>query len=96
MNGIGEETCDSILLYAFERPVFVVDAYTKRIFSRHRLFKDESSYEEVQKYFMDNLPGDTGLYNEYHALIVRLGKEYCKKRPRCGLCPLKDMKITCK
>jgi len=96
VNGIGPETCDSILLYAFGRPLFVVDAYTKRIFSRHGLFEKEAGYADVQKVFMDNLRRKIGLFNEYHALIVRLGKELCRKEPRCGACPLKGLKITCK
>lgn len=89
VNGIGQETCDSILLYAFERPVFVVDAYTKRVFSRHGFFKEGAPYEDVQKFFMNNLPKRAKLYNEYHALIVRLAKDFCKKTPRCESCPLK-------
>jgi len=92
VNGVGPETCDSILLYAFQRPAFVVDAYTKRIFSRHRFFRPDAGYEEVQKIFTANLPVDIKVYNEYHALIVRLGKEYCRKKPKCGKCPLKDVK----
>lgn len=91
VNGVGPETCDSILLYAFNRPVFVVDAYTKRVFSRHGLFSDTAGYDEVQKIFMDNLPRDKGLFNEYHALIVRLAKEICKTRPDCAACPLKGV-----
>ena len=87
--GIGPETCDSILLYAFKRPVFVVDAYTKRVFARHRTFGEGADYNEVQKIFMHNLPSGQRLYNEYHALIVRLGKEACKKRPNCKICPIK-------
>jgi len=89
INGIGPETCDSILLYAFGRPVFVVDAYTKRIFSRHHAFSHDASYESVQAFFMDVLPPEKKIFNEYHALIVRLGKDYCKKAPQCGICPLK-------
>lgn len=88
VNGIGPETCDSILLYAFSRPVFVVDAYTKRIFSRHKLCRADAGYDGLQKQFMENLPKDAGLFNEYHALIVRLGKEHCRTKPRCGECPL--------
>ncbi|MCM8790164.1 MAG: endonuclease III domain-containing protein [Candidatus Omnitrophica bacterium] len=88
VNGIGPETCDSILLYAFRRPIFVVDAYTKRIFSRHGLFETGSSYDHIQKIFMDSLLPDHILYNEYHALIVRLGKEHCRKCPNCAECPL--------
>ena len=89
VNGIGPETADSILLYALECPVFVVDAYTKRIFSRHGFFPESAGYHEVQRYFVDRLPCDAGLYNEYHALIVRLAKERCAKRAgRCELCAL--------
>lgn len=89
VNGIGPETADSILLYAGGLPVFVVDAYTKRIFSRHGLVVDSASYHEVQEYFEARLPQDSTLYNEYHALIVRVAKDYCKPRtPDCAGCPL--------
>ena len=89
VNGIGPETADSILLYAANRPYFVVDAYTKRVFGRHGLIADGAVYHEVQQLFMGNLPADVRLYNEYHALIVRIGKERCKKnRPLCAGCPL--------
>lgn len=92
VKGIGPETADSILLYALGMPTFVVDAYTHRIFSRHRLIDEEFGYEELQAYFMDRLPSDPQLYNEYHALLVRLGKEFCKKKnPRCEECPLNGM-----
>jgi len=89
VNGIGPETCDSILLYAFGRPVFVVDAYTKRVFSRHGFFDEDLGYAEVQSIFMKNLRRETAVFNEYHALIVRLAKEFCRTRPKCGSCPLK-------
>lgn len=89
VNGIGPETCDSILLYAFNRPVFVVDAYTKRVLSRHGILKPGSGYEDFQKVFMDNLPHDSAVFNEYHALIVRLAKDFCRTRPRCTGCPLR-------
>lgn len=89
VKGIGPETADSILLYALELPSFVVDAYTHRIFSRHRLIPEEIGYEELRAFFMDRLPEDPALYNEYHALLVRLGKTFCKKtRPHCSDCPL--------
>jgi endonuclease-3 related protein len=89
VNGIGPETADAILLYAGEKPFFVVDAYTKRIFSRHGLISVKADYNAVQGLFMDNLPRDTRVYNEYHALIVRVGKERCKKSiPSCSGCPL--------
>ncbi|MBI5563035.1 MAG: endonuclease III domain-containing protein [Deltaproteobacteria bacterium] len=90
INGIGPETADSILLYAAGRPEFVSDAYTKRIFSRHGLVAGDADYEEVKALFMDNLPSDARLFNEYHALIVKTGKDYCKSRkPDCANCALK-------
>lgn len=89
VNGIGPETADSILLYAANNPAFVVDAYTKRIFTRHRLTKKDVEYHELQKLFTRNLEADSVLYNEYHALIVMTGKEFCKtKEPLCAKCPL--------
>jgi endonuclease-3 related protein len=91
VNGIGPETADSILLYALGCPTFVVDAYTKRIFSRHGFFPETADYHEVQKYFTDRLPKDVQLYNEYHALIVRLAKDRClKKAGQCKLCLLME------
>jgi len=89
VNGIGPETADSILLYAGGKPVFVIDAYTKRIFSRHFLMGGERDYAAYQKLMMKRLPHKRQLFNEYHALIVRTGKEFCWKRnPRCSECPL--------
>ena len=89
VNGIGPETADSILLYAANMPYFVVDAYTRRIFSRHGFISGKADYHEVQQLFMNNLTADVRLYNEYHALIVRVGKECCgKSRPLCTGCPL--------
>jgi len=93
VKGIGPETADSILLYAGEKPVFVVDAYTKRIFSRHRYIRDGADYSEVQELFMKNLPKDVVLFNEYHALIVELGKNLCKSnKPLCNVCPIEGVK----
>ena len=90
VNGIGEETADSILLYALNKPVFVVDAYTKRFSSRHGLTPEDSDYQAVQRFFTQNLESSVQLFNEYHALIVRLAKEYClKSKPKCAVCPLK-------
>jgi endonuclease-3 related protein len=92
VQGIGRETADSILLYGGNHPVFVVDAYTHRIFSRHGLVPEESDYDSIQEQFMDTLPADSALFNQYHALLVRLGKEYCKKsKPLCDFCPLKGV-----
>ena len=88
VNGIGPETADSILLYAARKPFFVIDAYTRRIFSRHGLIDANAPYDQLQRFFMSGLPRRVKLYNEYHALIVRAGKELCKKRPLCGQCPL--------
>lgn len=92
VKGIGPETADSILLYAANHPIFVVDAYTHRILSRHDLIYAECGYHELQELFMDNLPADTQLYNEYHALLVRVGNRYCKKTsPECDRCPLQGI-----
>ncbi len=88
VKGIGPETADSILLYAFNKPIFVIDAYTKRIFSRHNIIRDDMPYHDIQNLFMKNLPNKIQLFNEYHALIVRLGKEFCKKTPTCNKCPI--------
>jgi endonuclease-3 related protein len=86
--GVGDETADSILLYAMNRRVFVIDAYTLRIGSRHGLFSDKTSYEEAQALITGKMRRDTGYYNEYHALLVWIGNRYCKPRPRCAACPL--------
>ena len=89
VKGIGEETADSILLYAGGQPVAVVDAYTRRIFRRHRLAKGDESYARLQRYVVDHLRGDARLYNEAHALLVAVGKRYCHTRhPDCACCPL--------
>ncbi|MBG0775473.1 MAG: endonuclease III domain-containing protein [Desulfovibrionaceae bacterium] len=89
VKGVGQETADSILLYALNKPVFVVDAYTRRLCNRHGLVAEEADYREVQELFMDCLEEDVNLFNEYHALIVRTAKEWCRKtRPRCSECPL--------
>lgn len=89
LPGIGPETADSILLYAAGYPVFVVDAYTKRILHRLGLLPDEKAgYEEVQELFEKELPRDPKLYGEYHALLVRHAKDHCRTRPRCPGCPL--------
>ncbi len=89
VGGIGFETADSILLYALGRPIFVVDAYTHRLCTRHGFLPEEAGYEEMQEFFTDALPLDIPLYNEYHALIVRTLGTYCKKSsPLCTKCPL--------
>jgi len=91
INGIGPETADSIVLYAAHKPVFVVDAYTVRVLRRHRLVPEETSYDEVQELLTLSLPQDVELFNEFHALFVRVGKEQCKKKsPLCAGCPLED------
>lgn len=90
--GVGKETCDSILLYALSKPVFVVDAYTKRIGVRHKLFGHKATYEEIKKRFQDGIDRDVKTYNEFHALLVRVGKEKCKKNePLCNTCPLGNL-----
>ncbi len=87
LKGVGPETADSILLYALNKPFFVIDAYTKRIFER--LGYKKENYDEWQELFMNDLPKDVKLFNEYHALLVELGKNYCKKKPVCGECSIK-------
>jgi endonuclease-3 related protein len=91
VHGVGQETADSILLYAAGKPVFVIDAYTRRILSRIGLGPEKDSYAGCQAFFMDNLTADTELFNEYHALLVRLGKDVCRRRPLCPQCCLNDM-----
>lgn len=93
VKGIGPETADSILLYAAGKPTFVIDAYTHRLLCRHGLAPEEDAdYHEMQGLFLDSLPPSATLFNEYHALIVRTGKEFCKKsKPRCAACPLAEM-----
>jgi len=88
IKGIGPETADSILLYAGNMPSFVIDAYTHRIFSRHDLIPEECTYDEMKSFFEDNLPQDVKLYNEYHALLVNIGKTFCKPKKLCEHCPL--------
>jgi endonuclease-3 related protein len=89
LTGIGPETADSMLLYALGRKIFVVDAYTRRIFSRHGLIDADGSYDNIQKIIQQNLPASSRLFNEYHALLVRVGKTYCRKNdPLCDACPL--------
>jgi len=89
LPGLGKETVDTILLYACRKPVFVVDAYTRRIFSRYGLLPEEVSYDRTQRLFSDHLPPDVGLFNDYHAQIVRLGKTACRKSPLCDRCPIR-------
>jgi endonuclease-3 related protein len=94
IKGLGKETVDSILLYAGNFPIFVVDAYTYRILHRHSLVPEEATYEEIQALFMENLPQDHQLFNEFHALLVACGKNLCKKKePLCETCPLKTINI---
>jgi endonuclease-3 related protein len=90
IHGVGPETADDMLLYAFERPVFVVDAYTRRIFGRLGVLAGDEGYETIRHGFEDALGPDVPLFNEYHALIVRHGKEVCRTRPRCAVCCLGD------
>jgi len=91
VNGIGPETADSILLYGLKKPIFVVDAYTKRVLLRHGMISESASYGEIQRLFMNHLPHNKRLFNEYHALLVHLGKTLCKKVPRCDICPIKGV-----
>lgn len=89
VKGIGPETADSMLLYALGKPVFVVDAYTKRILFRHRFIEEDADYARTQDLFMRHLKPDAKLFNEYHALLVKLAKDFClKNKPRCEICPI--------
>lgn len=89
LNGVGPETADSILLYALNKPVFVIDAYTRRLFSRLGFIPEKIEYHELQRIFVKNLPLDVPLFNEYHALIDYFAHYQCKKRPLCDTCFLK-------
>jgi endonuclease-3 related protein len=91
VHGIGEETADSIILYAASQPVFVIDAYTRRIISRIGLAPNSNSYAAYQTLFMNNLPADARLFNEYHALLVCLAKDVCRNRPLCPRCCLNSI-----
>ena len=91
IKGVGRETADSILLYALDRPVFVVDAYTARVTIRHGLIERDAGYEQLRELFESNLPQEIQLFNEYHALLVRAGKQFCKRRARCPGCPLEEL-----
>jgi len=91
VHGVGPETADSILLYALNKPVFVIDAYTRRILERHGLTRRKARYDDVRAMLEDNLPRRVELYNEYHALLVRLAKTHCRSKPRCNGCPLESL-----
>ncbi len=94
VKGVGQETADSILLYACGHPVFVVDMYTHRVFSRHNMVEEETDYTTIQKVFLDNLPKNMQMYNEFHALIVRVAVTFCKKtKPLCEKCPLQGLNL---
>ena len=88
IKGIGKETADSIILYAADKPAFVVDAYTRRVFERLGMLEKDAAYDEIKQMFEEHLPVDTRIYNRFHALIVKLAKDVCKKRPVCEECPL--------
>lgn len=94
INGVGPETADAILLYALNKPVFVVDAYTKRFLRRHNMITSEADYGQVQKIFLEALGRDEKIFNEYHALIVRLGKDFCRTVPVCEQCPLSRIRYS--
>jgi len=96
VNGVGPETADSILLYAFKKPIFVVDAYTKRFLVRHNMVDSKADYYAIQDLFMNTLEHDVKLFNEYHALIVNLGKDFCKPKARCEDCVLNNVSYSLK
>jgi endonuclease III related protein len=91
VKGIGKETADSILLYALGHPIFVVDAYTYRVFTRHYLIEEEAGYDELQSLASSHVPTEVPHYNEFHALLVMVGKDFCAPKPKCDLCPLKGL-----
>lgn len=96
VNGIGPETADAILLYAGGLPTFVVDTYAHRVLARHGWIGYDASYDEIKEYFESALPADAPLYNEYHALLVQVGKDYCKRAvAKCETCPLAVMLPSC-
>jgi len=90
VHGIGPETADSIMLYAAGQPQFVVDAYTRRFMKRHRWLRGTESYDKIAEMCTQQLPREADLYNEFHALIVRLGKDHCRSQPQCDMCPLQS------
>jgi len=94
IKGVGPETADSILLYAFDRPIFVVDVYTARVMTRHNLIEAGCDYEQLQELFQSNLVEDVKMFNEFHALLVRVGKEFCRPKARCNGCPLEKLPHT--
>lgn len=91
VRGVGPETADSILLYAARMPAFVVDTYTARVLKRHGWIEGEAGYYDIQDLFERSLEEDVPMFNEYHALLVRVGKDFCRKRPKCESCPLFDV-----
>ena len=95
IHGIGQETADSIILYAANKPIFVIDAYTRRIIDRIGLAPNGNSYVAYQTLFVHNLPADASLFNEYHALLVCLAKNICRKRPLCQQCCLNNICCSC-
>jgi endonuclease-3 related protein len=94
VKGIGRETADSILLYAFGREIFVIDVYTARVAVRHGLIEPQTDYEQLRELFQSNLQQDSQLFNEYHALLVNVGKNYCKPKAKCPGCPLEKLPHT--
>lgn len=91
VRGIGPETADSILLYAGGFPTFVVDTYTHRVLARHGWIGFDADYYQIKEYFESQLEPDVSLFNEYHALLVRVGKQHCRRQPKCSGCPLEEM-----
>jgi endonuclease III related protein len=87
--GLGPETADAILLYAAGRPVFVADAYSRRVLARHRLLRPTAGYEETRAFLEAHLPSDPALFNEFHALLVAAAKSHCRTVARCEACPLR-------
>lgn len=89
VQGVGPETADSIILYACRKPVFIIDAYTQRILQRHRLIPKDADAPQIRTMFMNHLPHNPSLFNQFHALFVQTGKTFCRKTPKCDFCPLR-------
>lgn len=93
VNGIGKETADSIILYAAQKPVFVIDLYTRRVLSRHNVLAEDAGYDEAQQLFHDALETDTRLFNDFHAQFVAVGNRFCGRKPKCEQCPLNGLEM---
>ncbi len=90
INGVGRETADSMILYAANKPIFVVDVYTRRALERHGMIVEKADYDEIRELFERNLEPDVALFNDFHAQFVAVGSNYCGRKPKCSGCPLNE------